>query len=166
MSFERCDRRAGKSFLIRAYLERELDTAIPESKEEFEMRGIRWVQAVLVVASLAAVVFVATGCPPPGAMGGTIGVGGSASGNIVMPGHRVRYPLAIAYPQVVTIYVAGHGLDPTVRLYDAAGAALGYNDDGGGGLNAQLVQQLMPGNYIIEVTGYGSSVGPFTLTVQ
>jgi hypothetical protein len=137
-----------------------------ESKEEFEMRGIRWVQAVLVVASLAAMILVGTGCPPPGAMGSTIGVGGAASGSIVMPGHRVRYPLAISYPQVVTIYVAGQGLDPTVRLYNAMGAELGYNDDGGGGLNSQLVMQLMPGNYVIEVSGYGSSVGPFTITVQ
>jgi hypothetical protein len=95
--------------------------------------------------------------PAPSALG---------SGAISYPGHTIRYPLNITYPRTVTIYVAGHGLDPTVRLYDAYGRQLGFNDDGGTGLDSQLVLTLSPGSYIVEVAGYGSSTGPFTVSVR
>lgn len=95
--------------------------------------------------------------PAPAALG---------SGTLTYPGHTIRYPLNITYPRTVTIHVDGHGLDPTVRVYDAYGQQLGFNDDGGGGLDSQLVLTLAPGSYIVEVGGYASSTGPFTVSVR
>jgi hypothetical protein len=94
------------------------------------------------------------------------GPGGSASGVISYPGHRVRYPLTIPYPQTINIYVAGAGLDPTVSVYDSYGNRIGFNDDGGSGLDSHLVLTLAPGSYTVEVAGYSSSTGGYTLTVQ
>ncbi len=135
------------------------------------MRRNRWGRAVLATIPLIALVVVAAGCPPPifnrGAQGGqAIAVGGVANGHIAGPGHRVRFPLGVSYPRVVTFYVAGRGLDPTVRVYNAAGGQLGFNDDGGQGYDSQLVLSLPPGNYIVEVAGFGSSRGGFSLTVN
>jgi len=145
-----------------------LSEAILLAKEEFKMRGIRWGRAILAVMSLS-VLLVAVGCPPPGAFGGggsPVVVGSVANGHIVGPGHRIRYPLTVSVPRTVTFYVQGRGLDPTVRVYNAAGGQIGFNDDGGNGLDSQLMLTLMPGSYIVEVAGYGSSVGPFTLTIN
>ena len=92
--------------------------------------------------------------------------GGVANGTISYSSQRVRFPLAISYPRTVSIYVDGHGLDPTVAVYDGYGSRIGFNDDGGSGLDSNLVLTLGPGNYVVEVAGYGSSTGPFTLTVN
>ena len=93
-------------------------------------------------------------------------VGSVANGAISYPQQRIRYPLTITYPRAVNIYVQGHGLDPMVTLYDQFGNQLGRNDDGGQGYDSQLVRTLAPGNYIIEVHGFGSSTGAYTLTVN
>ncbi len=96
-----------------------------------------------------------------------ISTGGAvANGVISYPGQRVRYPLSINYGRTVSIYVDGHGLDPTVAIYDSFGNRLGFNDDGGTGLDSQLVRTLPPGAYLVEVSGYSSSTGPFTITVN
>lgn len=89
-----------------------------------------------------------------------------ANGTIAYVGHRVRYPIAISYPRTLNVYVSGHGLDPTVAIYNAAGGRMAFNDDGGSGLDSQLVLTLAPGQYYVEVSGYSSSTGPYTLTVQ
>ena len=112
--------------------------------------------------------------PPPTVMtpaavitGPTVApTGGVANGTVSYPNQRVRYPLAISYPRTVQIYVDGHGLDPTVSVYDAYGSRIGFNDDGGSGLDSALALTLAPGNYVVEITGYGSSTGPFTLTIN
>lgn len=132
------------------------------------MRTNHWGQAGIVAAVLIGTLLIA-GCPPPGGGGrvaGVIGVGGAASGVIAIPHQRHRYNLSIPYPQTVTIHVAGYAFDPMVRLIRVGGGVLGVNDDGGGGLNAQLVMTLAPGNYVVEVFGFGASTGSYTLTVQ
>ena len=103
----------------------------------------------------------ATVSAAPLAVGGAV-----ANGAITYPGQRVRYPLTITYPRTLNIYVNGHGLDPTVALYDAYGNQIAFNDDGGSGLDSQLVRTVAPGNYVVEVAGYSSSTGSFTVTVQ
>jgi hypothetical protein len=89
-----------------------------------------------------------------------------ANGAIAYPYQRVRFPLTIAYPRFVNIYVEGYGLDPTVSVYDAYGSRLGFNDDGGSSLDSQLGLSLAPGSYVVEVAGYSSSTGPFRLSIQ
>lgn len=139
---------------------------------------------VRVVTSVVAVLFllVAGGCiirstrpgvtveasapPPPTTVVAASAPIESASGVVSYPGETVRYPLNIQYPQTVNIYVAGHGLDPTLTVYDPYGNQIGFNDDGGSGLDSQLVLTLNPGTYILEVSGFGGSTGGFTITVQ
>lgn len=93
-------------------------------------------------------------------------VGSVSSGHINYPHQRVRYPLTLGYSRMISIYVDGHGLDPTVAVYDTSGRRVAFNDDGGSGLDSQLSLSLAPGSYIIEVAGYSSSTGPYTLSVN
>ncbi len=129
------------------------------------MREFRWGRAGLAIACLVGTLFV-MGCPPPGGGVRAIAVGSVANGTLPVPHARHRYSINIPYPQTVTIYVNGHGLDPTVRVVRAGGPQVGYNDDGGAGLDSRLVLTLAPGSYIIEVAGYGASTGGYTLTIQ
>jgi len=139
------------------------------------MRGYGWMRASLALVAAVSLLLsagciirtraaVATG--PAVVSAGPVVGGQVANGTIAYPTQRVQYPLAISYPRTVQIYCAGHGLDPTLSVYDGYGNQLGFNDDGGGGLDSQLVLTLAPGNYIVEVAGYGSSTGPYTLTVN
>jgi len=89
-----------------------------------------------------------------------------ASGMISYPQERLRFQLPVSYARTVNIYVQGHGLDPTVAVYDPYGNRLGFNDDGGSGLDSRLVVTLAPGSYAVEVAGYSSSTGSFTLTIN
>ena len=108
--------------------------------------------------------------PTSGSSAGTSTPGavspGPQRGTITHPGQRVPFPLHIAEARMVTIFVSGEGLDPTVRLLDAQGAQLGFDDDGGGGLNSRLMLHLQPGQYTVEVGGFSSSTGSFVYTVQ
>lgn len=105
--------------------------------------------------------------PPAVITGSTLApTGAVATGAIGYPSQRVRYPIGITYARTVSIYVEGHGLDPTVAVYDQYGNRLGFDDDGGSGLDSSLILTLVPGSYVVEVGSYGSSTGPFTLTVN
>ena len=89
-----------------------------------------------------------------------------STGSISYPHQRLRYPLVISTHQTVTIYVDGHNLDPTVAVYDPSGRRIGFNDDGGSGLDSRLTLTLHPGTYAVEVAGYSTSTGSFTLSVH
>lgn len=92
--------------------------------------------------------------------------GAAANGAVSYGGQRVRYPISITYPRTISIYVQGHGLDPTVAIYDSFGNRLAFNDDSGSGLDSALSHTLAPGSYIIEVSGFSGSTGPYTMTVN
>jgi serine/threonine-protein kinase len=104
--------------------------------------------------------------------GGSASGGGAAwapqnhNGTIAQPGGRVRYPLRVTTGRTFTIFVQGTGLDPTVRVVDQTGAQLGFDDDGGGGLNSRLMLHLQPGDYFVEVGGFGSSTGAFSCSIN
>jgi len=89
-----------------------------------------------------------------------------ATGTISYPGETVQYPLTVDYTRTISIYVQGYGLDPTVRVFDSYGNQMGYNDDGGSGLDSQLALTLVPGSYVVEVAGFGGSTGGFSVTAQ
>lgn len=58
------------------------------------------------------------------------------------------------------------GLDPILRLFDADGQQIDYNDDGGEGLNS-LLTTVLPGSssYLVQADNYGGS-GAFNLAVD
>jgi len=88
------------------------------------------------------------------------------SGTIAQPGQAARYPLHVTSGRTFTIFVQGQGLDPTVRVVDSRGTQLGFDDDGGGGLNSRLILLLQPGDYFVEVSGFSSSTGSFTCNIN
>lgn len=74
--------------------------------------------------------------------------------------------------QAIQINLDGVGADalndPYLRLYDANGALVGFNDDGGGALNSQLTFNVSTsGTYYIEAASFaGSSDGDYRITTQ
>ena len=59
--------------------------------------------------------------------------------------------------------------DPFITLYDDSGTQIGYDDDGGKGLNVRLMIFLVEGDtyYVhMDCYDYGSSPGSYTLTVN
>ncbi len=89
------------------------------------------------------------------------------SGNIYVAGSSVYYrfvPSATAY---YTIETSG-SVDTVGYLFDATGNQLTSNDDGGStGYNFRMSYQLVAGrSYYIRVTGYGTSVGGFSIVVK
>ncbi len=153
------------------------------------MLGKWWARTALALLALTLAIPFIGGCPPPPGVrrpgvhrpvvrtappprSGYVTApalspgGASANGVVSYPGHRIRYPVSITYPRTVNIYVSGHGLDPTVAVYNAAGGRIGFKDDGGSGFDSNLILSLAPGTYFIEVAGYGSSTGSYTLMVR
>jgi hypothetical protein len=98
----------------------------------------------------------------------------SASGTIASGAQFDRYPVALDFGMVIQIdLVCGtpNTLDTVVSLYDPGNNQVGYNDDGGsvtcGGFRSSLLVFTVPtaGTYQVQVDGFGSSTGPYTLTV-
>jgi len=56
--------------------------------------------------------------------------------------------------------------DTFLRLFDTSGSVINSDDDGGSGTLSRMRGTLSPGTYAIEVSGFGSSVGTGTLSVQ
>ncbi|MBK8975282.1 MAG: pre-peptidase C-terminal domain-containing protein [Planctomycetes bacterium] len=55
--------------------------------------------------------------------------------------------------------------DTTLRLRDATGLELAFDDDGGNGLYSLITYAVTPGTYYADVQGFGSNVGQYTLDV-
>ncbi len=76
----------------------------------------------------------------------------------------------IAVVQMTTYTVfgdpSGCSADTVLRLYDSSGALMDMNDDYNGIGCSRIFANLAPGNYIIEVTGFGPSIiAPYYLDV-
>lgn len=98
----------------------------------------------------------------------------SVSGTIASGAQFDRYPVALEFGMVIQIeLVCGipNTLDTVVSLYDPGNNQVGYNDDGGpvtcGGFHSSLLVYSVPaaGTYQVQVDGFGSATGPYTLTV-
>ena len=72
--------------------------------------------------------------------------------------------LTLAESGPVTLASTGT-TDTTVILRDSAGNEIAANDDGGAGHNFLVEQVLNAGVYLVEVRGFGSSVGAYRLHV-
>lgn len=92
---------------------------------------------------------------PEGAGGGTLTVGQERDAQLV-PGLTDRYTVEIRRAGAHTIEMGSDAVDSHLRLL-RDGEVVATDDDGGGGLNAKIEQNLAPGTYVIEA---GSAVGP------
>lgn len=87
---------------------------------------------------------------------------------------RVAFEASAGQVAIVTMRAVGTGgwsdVDPAVWLYAADGTELGYDDDGGGELDAQLLVELpSDGRYEVEAStfeGRTPPTGTFTLSVE
>jgi tyrosinase len=98
----------------------------------------------------------------------TIQVNGAAvSGTIQSAGAQSRYRFVadVAGPYRIE---TGGSLDSILRLFgpDGQAAPIAVNDDAGPGLlTSRIDMELTPGTYVVEVSGYRTRTGPYTLTV-
>ncbi len=70
---------------------------------------------------------------------GTLGVAGDVD----------LYKLVFAANATVTFYAPASNIDSNLILFDAAGHGLWGDDDGGGGLDSQIVFNVTPGTYYL-----------------
>jgi len=102
---------------------------------------------------------------------GRINLGQSVDGNLDFPTdsdwYRVRLTEGESYRFGMTSSV-DTGFDPFIRVYDAAGTELVFDDDGGEGLNSYLeFTAAATGNYFIEARGFSEeAIGSYTLTAN
>ncbi|MEW6742270.1 MAG: pre-peptidase C-terminal domain-containing protein [Planctomycetota bacterium] len=73
--------------------------------------------------------------------------------------------LSAATGLLLTVDTPESDLDPQVYLYDELQNELGWDDDGGPGLDSRLEISVPAGSYFIRVKGYSTSTGSYELTV-
>ncbi|MGB0322824.1 MAG: S8 family serine peptidase [Luminiphilus sp.] len=103
-----------------------------------------------------------------------VGPGVPLSGEIETPGDRdwARVTLEAGKVYVLDALADGDGAggtltDAVLRLYDADGNEIAYDDNTGAGLDAHI--QFTPsvsGDYYLDVSGRGAAVGTYTLRVR
>ncbi|MGO4851632.1 M10 family metallopeptidase C-terminal domain-containing protein [Phaeovulum sp. W22_SRMD_FR3] len=99
----------------------------------------------------------------------SMGVGDSFSGTLSSAGDRDWVRVSLVAGQSYTISLTGAGATPVsdtyLRLYDSAGNQIGYDDDGGVGLNSMLTYTAgVTGTYYVEAAAYADSrTGGYTL---
>lgn len=103
----------------------------------------------------------------------TLPVGGTVDGTLERGGdtdwYRVSLTGGTVYAIDLTGAPSGHGTlpDPLVRVYDASGALVDVDDDGGSGLESSL--SLAPatgGTYYISAEGYSANMGSYRLALS
>jgi len=102
---------------------------------------------------------------------GRINLGQSIEGSLEFPTdadwYRVRLTEGESYRFAMTS-PADSGFDTFIRIYDADGAEVAFDDDGGEGLNSYLeFTAAATGNYFVEARGFSDeAVGSYTLTAN
>lgn len=111
-----------------------------------------------------------SGQPGVPTSGTTLEYGEQVTGVIGTSGAYDRWEFLGRAGDVVTISMNGTDgqLDSMVELYDPAGSRLVYNDDGGKGKNALVLDYKLPrdGRYLIVARGYDTSTGGYELQLQ
>jgi hypothetical protein len=90
--------------------------------------------------------------------------GSSRSANLPSGGIHT-YRVTVPVNETLVAYTEG-GLDTFIRLFNASGMQIASDDDSGSGYNALVSQNVPAGTYTIQVNGYGSSSGFYTLYIS
>ncbi|TKD18411.1 matrixin family metalloprotease [Rhodobacter capsulatus] len=95
----------------------------------------------------------------------TMSVGDTFNGAIAASGDRDGVRINLVAGQTYQFNLNGGTLSDTyLRLYDAAGNQIAYNDDANG-TNSQITfTATTSGTYFLEAAGYGSYIGSYALT--
>ena len=94
-----------------------------------------------------------------------VAIPSTTQGNLEEAGDRDYFRLEVAQSMTLTVQTTGT-TDTVGSLFDANGVSLDSNDDGGNGTNFLIVRQAASGTYYVEVRGYSTRTGPYTLSVQ
>ena len=86
--------------------------------------------------------------------------GDSVLGEITTTGEEDLYTLEVATAGRHVIETDGH-TDVVVKLFGPGSntALIAEDDDGGVGLNSRIVEELVPGDYFVEVRHYNRAAG-------
>ncbi len=99
----------------------------------------------------------------------TILPGGAVSGFVNTGGDQDWYRVSLNAGETYTINLnaaSGSNLDAYLRLFDATGNSIGFNDDGGPGFNSLLsFTPTTAGTFYVSAGGYSSSVGEYELSI-
>jgi thiol-disulfide isomerase/thioredoxin len=77
------------------------------------------------------------------------------------------HKVALTEGRIYRIDMQSENLDAFLRLENAAGQQLAFNDDGGDALNARIVQKIdAAGEYAIIATSHDGKIGKYTVTVR
>ena len=108
--------------------------------------------------------------------GGTVlGLGANATTGTLQAGDDLdidgafldRYSLAIQSGATVRITMRTAAFDSFLWLRASGGALIESNDDGGGGLDAQITETVGRGCYIVEATSlFPGETGNYSLTAE
>jgi hypothetical protein len=111
--------------------------------------------------------------PEPNASAGSatiLGCDVRGAGAINAAGDRDWWSLVLAQRLVLEASTASHGTTPvndtTLRLLDANGGQLAFDDDTGPGLYSRFELALDPGTYYIEVAGFGGALGSYVVETR
>lgn len=98
----------------------------------------------------------------------SIGIGSGVLGDIHSTQDQDWHAVTMSAGQnVIFDVIAGTLGDPTLSLRDPAGGVLTFNNNGGLGLNARIeFTALTAGTYFLDVGGFGSSTGTYTLAAR
>ncbi|TDK33112.1 hypothetical protein [Luteimonas terrae] len=94
---------------------------------------------------------------PEGAGGGTLPVGRPTTANL-LPGMTDRWTVSVRSAGEYTIAMDSDDIDSYLRL-TRDGNEIASDDDGGGALNARIVQRLETGTYVIESSSVDGDTG-------
>jgi hypothetical protein len=84
---------------------------------------------------------------------------------LVLLGNAHTSLFALSAPAEVRLEAAGRGTgDPVIELLDGTGAAIGSDDDSGGGTASAALMTLEPGTYCLQTTSWDNA--PLTATVR
>ena len=97
-----------------------------------------------------------------------IAVGGTQNGYVNTAGDQDWYRVTLTAGQAYEISLTGtSGLDTYLRLLDANGRQIAYNDDSGGTLSAGFTFIAeTTGTYYISAQAYGSNTGAYSLHID
>src|SRR5690554_2471241 len=91
---------------------------------------------------------------PAGTGGGTLAPGAQQEA-LLLPGATDRFAFTVVEEAEYVIDMVSGELDSWLELFDADGASLATDDDGGGALNARIRIQLAPGEYAVAASAIG-----------
>ncbi|MGV6800676.1 MAG: pre-peptidase C-terminal domain-containing protein [bacterium] len=100
---------------------------------------------------------------------GVVTLGDTFTSQLDYVGDRDWVRIDVADTTVVQINLDGSGgtplSDPTMRLYDSAGNLVAFNDDGGPGLNSEILSVLDAGSYYISAGSFADGgTGEYTIS--